>query len=79
MIKAGIRDARQHLTEYLSKVQKGEDVIITKRNEPIAKISPIKKKIRNGLVNHKALRKSIIAKGKSMSQIIVDYRKEGTY
>jgi prevent-host-death family protein len=33
MLTAGIKDARRHFTEYLAKVERGEDVIITGRNE----------------------------------------------
>jgi len=31
MTKAGIKEARQHFTKYISKVEKGEEIIITKR------------------------------------------------
>ena len=37
MVTAGIKEARQHLTEYLAKVERGEEVIITRRNEPVAR------------------------------------------
>jgi len=79
MITAGIKEARQHLTEYLSKVQNGEEIIISKRNEPIAMIKPIKKKARRHLESHKELRALISAKGKPLSEVIVEARKKEAY
>lgn len=79
MITAGVKEARQHFTEYLSRVEKGEEVIITKREEPVAKISAIQKKAKGRLFSHKELRDSIIVKGKSLSEIIVESRKEERY
>ncbi|MEW6326526.1 MAG: type II toxin-antitoxin system prevent-host-death family antitoxin [Thermodesulfobacteriota bacterium] len=79
MKTAGIKEARQHLTEYLARVEKGEEVIISRRNEPIAIIKPIKKKVRRHLRSHKELRASIIAKGKPLSQVVSESRKEETY
>ena len=33
--------AKRHLSKLLEKVEKGEEIIITKRDRPIAKLSPI--------------------------------------
>ncbi|HLF86760.1 MAG TPA: type II toxin-antitoxin system prevent-host-death family antitoxin [Nitrospiria bacterium] len=79
MIKAGIKEARQHLTEYLAKVERGEEIIITKRSEPIAKIIPLTKRRRVKLVSHKELRGSIVSKGKPMTELIIESRKEEAY
>lgn len=79
MITAGIKETREHLTEYLSMVQKGEEIVISKRNEPIAIIKPIKKNIKRHLETHKELRASIIAKGKPLSDIVAESRKEAAY
>ncbi len=76
MTKAGIKEAREHFTEYISKVEKGEEIIITKRAEPIAKITPIKKKVRGLLISHKQLRSSIISRGMPLSAIIIESRKK---
>lgn len=79
MITAGIKEARQRFTEYLALVQKGEEIIISKRDEPIAIIKPIKKKLSQPLRSHKELRELIRAKGKSLSDIIIESRKNETY
>ncbi|MBM2837865.1 MAG: Antitoxin [Deltaproteobacteria bacterium] len=79
MITAGVKEARQHFTEYLSRVEKGEEVIITKREEPVAKISAIQRKAKGRLLSHKELRDSIMAKGKPLSEIVVESRQEERY
>jgi prevent-host-death family protein len=79
MIKAGVKEARQHFTEFLSRVEKGEEIIITKRDEPIAKITPIKVKGGGALSSRKGLRESIRAKGAPLSHIVAASRKKETY
>jgi len=79
MIKTGIKEARQHFTEYLSKVEKGEEIIITKRNEPIARISPMKTKTGGRLASRKALRETLRAKGTALSDVVIASRKRGVY
>jgi prevent-host-death family protein len=76
MIKAGIKETRQNLTGFLRRVEKGEEVIIMKRGEKIAKISPLKKTPKGYLASHKALRNAIASKGKPLSKVIVESRKE---
>lgn len=41
MVYINIHQAKTHLSELLKKAEKGEEVIITKRSRPIAKLSPI--------------------------------------
>lgn len=75
MIKAGIKEARRHFTRYLAKVESGEEIIITKRNEPIARISPLKPKAVGVLSSRKDLRTAIGAKGKALSAVVIALRK----
>jgi prevent-host-death family protein len=79
MIKTGIKEARQHFTEYLSRVEKGEEIIITKRNEPIARISPIKMKTGGALASRKELRESLSSKGSALSEVVLASRKREAY
>ena len=76
MIRTGIREARRRFSEYLNKVQKGEEIIITKRDEPIAKLVSIQKKKLNKLKSHKELRNSIKRMGKPLSKILLESREE---
>ena len=38
MIMVGIRELKIHLSRYLGRVRNGEEIIITDRNEPVARI-----------------------------------------
>lgn len=76
MMKTGIKETRKRLSEYINRVQKGEEIIITKRNEPVAKLVPVEKKIPRTLKTHKELRKAIKPTGKTLSQIVIESREE---
>lgn len=41
MIKINIHEAKTNLSRYLSKLEKGEKILLCKRNVPIAEIVPI--------------------------------------
>lgn len=41
-IKIGIYDAKTHLTSLLSKVEKGEKVVITRHGKPVARLVSMK-------------------------------------
>lgn len=52
MISAGIKDLKNNLSRYLSRVKRGEDVLITERGKTIARIireEPRKKSIEEAL------------------------------
>jgi prevent-host-death family protein len=36
-----LREANQHLSRYIDRVQQGEDFIITRRGRPVAKLSSV--------------------------------------
>ena len=76
MIKTGVKEARQNLPDILNKVRHGEEVIITKRGDPIAKVVPFQKKSRGALSGHRALREALAAKGKPLSRVIAEARRE---
>ena len=76
MIKTGIKEVRKSFSEYINRVQKGEEVIITKRDEPVAKLVPVEKKIPRTLKSHKKLRKAIKPMGKPLSEVILESREE---
>lgn len=40
MRKAGIREARQYLSVLLGEVKNGEEIVITDRGEPVARLTP---------------------------------------
>ena len=38
---AGVRQARQNLTELLDDVKKGREIVITDRGRPVARLAPV--------------------------------------
>jgi prevent-host-death family protein len=79
MIKVSIKEARQHFTEYLAKVEQGEEIIITKRNEPIARISSVKPRRGRPFVSRKVFREALRVKGKALSEVVIAARKQERY
>ena len=41
MIKLNIHEAKTHLSRYLSRLARGESILLCKRNIPIAEIRPL--------------------------------------
>jgi prevent-host-death family protein len=39
--EAGVRDLRDHLSRYLERVQAGEELTVTDRGRPIARLVPV--------------------------------------
>ena len=40
-IAVGLFEAKTHLSEYVARAERGEEVIITRHNKPVAKIVPL--------------------------------------
>jgi prevent-host-death family protein len=38
---AGIKDLKDHLSDFLRRVRRGEEVVITDRNRPVARLSAV--------------------------------------
>jgi len=47
MKTANVAELKNRISEYLAAVEKGEEIEVTKRNVPIARIVPIRKKTQN--------------------------------
>ena len=87
MIKVGVRELRQQIGFYLKKVQEGEPVLITKRDKPIASLTPVERNkekiiglVREGLAqwNYGKPQGSgirVIVSGKPVSQIVLKERR----
>ena len=43
MIKLNIHEAKTHLSKYLAKLKAGDRILLCKRNQPIAEITPLPK------------------------------------
>jgi prevent-host-death family protein len=44
MRTAGVREARQNLTDLLEDVKKGREVVITDRGRPVARLAPVERR-----------------------------------
>ena len=80
MKTASVRDVQHHLSKVLAWVEKGEEVQITRRNKPVAKIVPAEAQgTRIALPAFGTRARRIWGEtplGKSLSQTVVDDRKE---
>jgi prevent-host-death family protein len=41
MIKLNIHEAKTHLSHYIEEVERGETILLCKRNQPVAEIRPL--------------------------------------
>ncbi len=48
MESIGLFEAKTHLSELIARAERGEEVIITRHNKPVAKLVPIAKVARDG-------------------------------
>jgi prevent-host-death family protein len=80
MKTASVRDVQHHLSEVLAWVEKGEEVQITRRNKPVAKIVPAQAQGTPVVWPPFAARARQIwgetPVGKNLSQTVVDDRNE---
>ena len=42
-MNVGIRELKQHLSRYLARVREGEEIVITDRGTPVARIAPVRR------------------------------------
>ena len=78
MLEINVKEARGNLSSILDRVEKGEEIIITRRGKRIARISNIDINP-SPLKSLKQFRKKISVKGKSLSQTVIDQRNEERY
>lgn len=78
MRTANIKYARDHLRALIDEVARGEEVVVTRRGEPVARLAPIEKTPRR-LPSLADFRSSIRIKGRPLSQEILAAREEERY
>ena len=44
MFRVNVHDAKTHLSRYLARVERGERIILCRRNVPVAEIRPLPRK-----------------------------------
>lgn len=77
MLEVNVKEARSKLSILLDKVERGEEIIIKRRGKKVALL--VSPKRENALPSLKKFRASISATGKSLSEIVIDLRKEERY
>jgi len=78
MIEINVKEARSNLSSILDRVEKGEEIVITRRGRRVARISNIYNKP-SPLKSLKQFRNKISIKGTPLSQIVIDQRNEERY
>ena len=43
MMRVSVRELKNHLSEYLHRVEEGEDIQVSRRNVPVARLTPIRR------------------------------------
>ena len=78
MLEINVKEARSNLSSILDRVEKGEEIIITRRGKRVARISNLDNNP-SPLKSLKQFRNKISVKGKSLSQTVIDQRDEERY
>lgn len=58
-LQVGLRDINQRLTEYIQMVEQGEEIVITRRGKPIAKLTPFSESSALSDAQRASLRRSL--------------------
>jgi prevent-host-death family protein len=85
METVGLFEAKTHLSELIARAERGEEVIITRHNKPVAKLVPISEvspelvaRRRKALVELQAIGREMIARGGPITvEEILQWRDEG--
>jgi prevent-host-death family protein len=59
MKRAGIREARQNISQLIEAVRKGREILITDRGKPVARLVPAKKSNSRAFPGRAAFRRSM--------------------
>ncbi|MCX5737257.1 MAG: type II toxin-antitoxin system prevent-host-death family antitoxin [Proteobacteria bacterium] len=76
MKQAGIREARQALSELLTEVRKGREVLLTDRGRPVARLVPPQRESMRPFVSHRRFRAGITLSGEPLSRTTVKARED---
>jgi prevent-host-death family protein len=76
MKKAGIREARQNISELIEAVRKGREILITDRGKPVARLVPAEKSKARVFPGRAAFRRSMPAFHPPLSSTISEDRED---
>jgi len=61
MESIGLFEAKTHLSELVARAEKGEEVVITRHNKPVAKLVPVGRTRRSGAASRQAAIDALLA------------------
>ena len=61
MESIGLFEAKTHLSELIARAEKGEEVVITRHNKPVAKLVPVGRPRRSGAAGRQAAIDALLA------------------
>ncbi len=87
-MRTSVRELKDHLSDYLRRVQQGEEIVVTSHNRPVAKLVPFSDaEAQTGVTQaqfmaelealHETLNGAV--KGEPMSRIVTRMRQEERY
>ena len=79
METVNIREARRRLRHIVDAAERGKSVVITRRGRKIAKVVPAKPRSGKGLPDLTEFRRTIAAKGKPLSAVVIKARRPERY
>lgn len=74
-----LKEARRRLTDLVRAAERGESVVITRHGKTVARLVPPETKASRKAPDLATFRASLKAKGKPLSQIVIDSRREARY
>lgn len=77
MLTVNVKEVRKNLSTLLNRVETGEEVMITRRGNTIARLVPVKGE--NDLPSLKEFRGKIRVGKKALSREVIDLREEERY
>jgi prevent-host-death family protein len=74
-----LKEARARLSDLVRAAEHSESVVITRRGKAVARIAPVEKKTAKRFPDLTDFRNSIKVRGKPLSQVVIDRRREARY
>ena len=79
MNRVNMREARRRFSDIVKAAEQGKSTVITRRGRQVARVDPVAAAGGKSLPDLTEFRASIPVKGKPLSQVIIDHRKEARY
>ena len=79
MNRVNMREARRRFSDIVNAAERGKSTVITRRGREVARVEPVGPSKGRALPDLSEFRASIRVKGKPLSQVVIDRRKEARY